>query len=85
MTHLFISTAEAKETFIDLVNQVAHNKERIILTRRGKEIAAIVPMEDLQLIQNSQDQSDLQAAIDSLQETREKGSLTLEELKKQIG
>jgi prevent-host-death family protein len=85
MTHLFITTAEAKETFFDLINQVSHDKERIILTRRGKEIAAIIPLEDLQLIENLQNKSDLQAAIDSLKETREQGSISLEELKKDIG
>jgi prevent-host-death family protein len=46
MTTTAINTADAKEQFVDLINRVAHNKERIVLTRRGKEIAAIIPVED---------------------------------------
>jgi prevent-host-death family protein len=84
MTTLHINTIEAKEQFTDLVNRVAHNKERIILTRRGKDIAAIVSIEDLKLIQTSQDKHDLREAIDSLKEARQSGTLTLEQLKDEV-
>ena len=67
MSVITINTADAKEQFNDLINHVAHDKERIILTRRGKEIAAIIPFEDLQLILGSQDKQDLHDAIDCRQ------------------
>ncbi len=51
MTTTSINTADAKEDFIELINRVAHNKERIILTRRDKEIAAIIPIEDLKSLE----------------------------------
>jgi prevent-host-death family protein len=84
MTYFSISTVDAKETLTDLVNQVFHNKERVILTRRGKEIAALVPIEDLELIQTSQNTSDLQEAIESLKEARAQGTITLEDLKNEV-
>lgn len=80
-----INTAEAKEQFTELVNRVAHNKEHIVLTRRGKEIAAIIPIEDLHLLFTSQNQHDLHEAIDALKEAREKGTLSLNQLKEKIG
>lgn len=83
--HITINTADAKEQFTDLVNQVAHNKERILLTRRGKEIAAIIPIEDLKLLLATQDKHDLREATESLKESREKGTLTLDELKDKVG
>ncbi len=80
-----INTADAKEQFVDLINRVAHNKERIILTRRGKEIAAIIPVEDLKLLLESQDKQDLREAIDALKEVRNTGALTLPQLKEDLG
>lgn len=84
MTIILMNTLEAKEQFADLINRVAHSKERIVLTRRGKEIAAIVPLEDLKTLQQSQDKSDLNAAIDALKEARNNGTVTIDQLKDDI-
>ncbi|OGT45030.1 MAG: prevent-host-death family protein [Gammaproteobacteria bacterium RIFCSPHIGHO2_12_FULL_41_20] len=80
-----ISTVDAAETFSDLINRVAHNKERILLTRRGKEIAAIVPLDDFHLLQELQNKRDLQEAIEALKEARHAGTLSLEQLKEEVG
>jgi prevent-host-death family protein len=80
-----ITTAEAQEQFSELINQVVHNKDHVILTRRGKEVAAIIPLEDLALLQDLQNKYDLQAALDALKEAREKGSISLEKVKEEIG
>jgi len=86
MTTSSINTADAREQFIDLVNRVAHNKEHIILTRRGKEIVALVPVEDLKLLSDSQDKYDLREAIDALKEARDSNNaLTLEQLREKLG
>jgi prevent-host-death family protein len=85
MTTSSISTIDAKEEFSELVHRVSHNKERIILIRRGKEVAAIIPLEDLFLLQESQNKSDLHDAVEALKEARNQGTVTLEELKTEIG
>lgn len=85
MTNSSMSTLEAKEQFIDLINRVAHNRERVILTRRGKEIAVIIPFEDLKLLQEAQDKEDLHEAIDALQEARMQGTYPIEKLKEETG
>ena len=46
-----ISTADARKNFADVVNTVAYGKEPIILTRRGQEVAALISIEELQLLQ----------------------------------
>ena len=58
---LFNATA-AREDFADILNQVAYAGERIILHRRGKNVAAIVTMADLQLLQELEDRMDNAAA-----------------------
>lgn len=80
-----MSTVDAKENFLDIINQVAHSKERVVITRRGKDIAVIIPIEDLQLLQNNQDKSDLAEATESLKEARKDGTITLDQLKNDIG
>ena len=85
MTVTILNTLEAKEQFADLVNRVAHSKDRVILTRRGKEIAAIIPIEDLVLLQESLDNQDLREAIEALKEARQVGTITLEKLKEDVG
>jgi prevent-host-death family protein len=80
-----INTADAKEEFSELINRVSHNKERIVLTRRDKEIAAIVPIEDLILLEATQNKADLEEAIEALKVSRREGTLTLDTLKKEIG
>ena len=80
-----ISTTDAKEQFSELVNRVTHHKEWVILTRRGKEVAALVPLEDLSLLQKSIDKIDLQEATEALKQARNQGTISLEELKEEIG
>jgi prevent-host-death family protein len=80
-----MTTVDAKENFTDLINHVSHSKERVILTRRGKDLVAIIPLEDLQFLDNTQDQHDLREAIDALKEAKNGGSITLEQLKDDLG
>lgn len=42
-----ITTVQARDNFFEVINRVAYGKERIIITRRGKGLAAILPIEDL--------------------------------------
>lgn len=85
MTTSAINTIDAKEEFSQLINRVSQNKERIILMRRGKEIAAIIPIEEFTQLQVAQNQADLNEALEALKEARKQGSLTLDELKTAIG
>lgn len=80
MTTGYMNTIEAKEDFADLISRVSHHKERVILTRRGKEVAAIIPIEDFALLQASQNKSDLEEATEALKEARDKGVITLNDL-----
>ena len=80
-----INTVDAKDQFAEIINQVAHNKERVILSRRGKDIAVIISMEDYKLLLTAQDKSDVRESMEALKEAREKGTHSLKELKEIIG
>jgi prevent-host-death family protein len=45
------SCAEAREHFEDLLDRAVKQKERVLLTRRGKPVAALVPISDVQFLE----------------------------------
>ncbi|MBN1471444.1 MAG: type II toxin-antitoxin system Phd/YefM family antitoxin [Syntrophaceae bacterium] len=63
-----ISTADARKNFSDIVNRASFGKETIILTRQGKEIAALVGMDELRLLQEIEDHIDIEDAIKAINE-----------------
>lgn len=38
------STVQARDQFSEVLNRAAFGKERVVLTRRGKPLVAIVPI-----------------------------------------
>lgn len=78
-----ITTAEARKNFADIVNKVAYGKEPIVLTRRGQEIAALVSMDELQLLRQIEDHIDIKDAKKALAEPGE--NISAEEVWKQLG
>ena len=44
-----VSVADVRSGLAEILNRVAYRKERMVITRHGKQLAAIVPIEDLEL------------------------------------
>lgn len=78
-----LSTMQARDRLSELVNQVAYGKERVTITRRGKRLAVLVPMEDAELIRAIEDKIDLDEARKALAEPGK--NITLEQLKEELG
>jgi len=78
-----VSTADARKNFADIVNKVAYGKEPIVLTRRGQDIAALVSIEELELLQQIEDHIDIEDAKQALAESGE--NIPAEEVWKQLG
>jgi prevent-host-death family protein len=77
-----LSATEAREKFSEVVNRVRYGRERILLGRHGNEQAAIVPVEDLRLIEQLEDALDLSAAREALRET---GTVSWKKLRAELG
>lgn len=77
-----ISASKARDEFSDALNRVAYKGERIVLRRRGKDVAVLVPIEDLKLLEEIEDRIDAEEAKKAL---REKGGLPWTKLKKELG
>jgi len=80
-----MSTVELRENLSEAVNRAAFGKERVVLTRRGRKLAGIVPYEDLQLLEALEDRKDIEDAKRALKEAAKKGTISLAELKKDLG
>ncbi|HLD84383.1 MAG TPA: type II toxin-antitoxin system Phd/YefM family antitoxin [Coxiellaceae bacterium] len=45
---LKMSTVEARENFSEMINKAAYGNQRVILTRRGKPLVAVVSLQELE-------------------------------------
>jgi prevent-host-death family protein len=78
-----ISTADARNEFADVINRASFGKERFVLTRRGKKLVAIVPVEDLELLEEMEDRMDVEAAKAALAESDER--VSYQDLRRELG
>lgn len=83
MTALTVS--KAREEFSAMVNRAAYAKERVMVERHGKAVAAMVPIEDVELLQALEDSMDLADTRAALAEAKKKGTKPLSVLKKELG
>ena len=87
MTRLNVS--KAREEFPEVLNRAAYGKERTIVSRRGKDLAAIIPIDDLRLLERlareEMDRVDIEDARAALAEAKEKGTIPLEQARKRLG
>lgn len=71
----------ARDDLAELVNRVAYTKERICLTRHGKDMACVISMEEARLLDLIEDRLDLSDALEAMKEMREQGSVSWDDLK----
>ncbi len=80
-----VSAGQARKDFSSILNRVAYGRERLILHRRGKDVAALVPVQDLALLEALEDRVDLDDARAALAEAREKGTIPWAKIKADLG
>jgi prevent-host-death family protein len=73
--------SEARESFSTTINRVAFAGERIVLTRHGRRVAAVVPIEDLELIEAMEDARDLDEVRAALVDPANRERIGWEKLK----
>ena len=78
-----IPSAQAREHFTDIVNAAAFVHKRVIITRSGKKLAAIVPIEDIEMLEALEDKFDTIEALEALKEGDE--TIPWEKIKEELG
>ena len=77
--------SEAREEFATIINKVAFGGERVRLTRHGKAVAAVVPIEDADFMEELEDEIDVELALEALADPENQVPIPWEEVKRQLG
>lgn len=80
-----VEATAARKGFSELLSRVHYGADRIVIDRRGKEIAALISVQDLHLLELIEDQIDIEAARKALSNPKNKVRLPLEKVKKKLG
>jgi prevent-host-death family protein len=67
------------------VNRAAYRQERVLLTRHGKPIAAIISTDDLELLEALEDKADLDAIDAALADPENAETIPWEQVKADLG
>jgi prevent-host-death family protein len=82
-----LNVVELRQSLAEILNRAEYQGERIIIHRRGKDVAAIVPLEDLKLlerlIEEVEDRLDVEAARVSMAESE--GRIPYAEVRRRLG
>ena len=78
-----MNASAVREEFSDALNRVAYGGERIVVERHGKEVAALIPVGDLEALRALEDRIDLEDAVEALKEPGP--NVTLAELRDELG
>ena len=78
-----ITTVQFRNDMAKTVNRVAFGKERIVLERHGDGVIALVPIEDMELLEELEDRIDIEEAKKVLKSRASK--VPLEKVKKAFG
>ena len=85
MTHL--DTSQACHEFTNTLERVVVGKERIVLQNHGQDVAVLVTIEDLSLLEELEDRADVKAAEAAEAEAAAKGETPIpwDEARQQLG
>jgi PHD/YefM family antitoxin component YafN of YafNO toxin-antitoxin module len=78
-----LSASQLREELATIINKVAFGRERIVLQRNHKDVAALVSMEDLALLQELEHRADLVEMKKAMEEPGP--NIPWEDAKKELG
>lgn len=80
-----LTTTEARKEFSAIVNRAAYGKERVVVHRRGKDLVAVVPVEDLFLLESLEDALDVEDVRKALADPANRKRIPWEKVKLELG
>ena len=80
-----VSAREARNNFSDTINRVQYGNERIKIQKYGKDVAAIVSLDDLQLLEELEDKLSKKAIKEAQAEQGDAPLDSLDDIKQELG
>jgi len=79
-----LATQKRQEPFSHSLARVVTKRERVVVHRRGKAVAALIPLEDLALLEELEDRLDVEEAERRLADPNEV-PIPYEQVRKELG
>lgn len=82
-----LDATKAGADFADVLRRVVRGKERVIIRKGKRPVAALVPMDDLRLLEELEDEHDLRVVRERLAEWERGGrkSIPIERVARRLG
>jgi len=84
-----LAASKARNDFAEVLNRVAYRGERIVLHRRGKNVAVLIPVEEYEflerLVEEAEDREDREAIREARKEIARGETIPWEQVKKDLG
>ena len=80
-----LTTTAARKDFANVVDAAYARSEALVLTRNGKNVAAVVPMADLEALETLEDKLDLEAVDAALGDPENTETISWEDVKGRLG
>lgn len=78
------SLSDARAHLMDIANEVAYAGSRVVITRKGRKLVAIVSIEDLETLEAIEDRIDLDDARKALADVNKNGTISWESIKRKL-
>lgn len=82
MTRMGVS--DARDHLSEVVDRARYTQERVVLTKRGREVGAIISIDDLNLLEMLEDQLDIKEARQALEESQGE-RISYDQVRKKLG
>ena len=82
MTRMGVS--DARGHLSEVVDRTRYTHERVVLTKRGRDVGAIISIDDLKLLEMLEDQLDIKAARQTLEESQGE-RISYDEIREKLG
>ncbi len=79
-----IGVSDARDHLSEIVDRARYTQERVVLTKRGREVGAIISIDDLKLLEMLEDQLDIKAARQALEESQGE-RISYDDIRKNLG
>ena len=80
-----LNASRARKDFAATIRRIAAKKNRVVIQRAGKDVVAMIPVEDLALLEELEDYLDVQAARRALADPKNRERIPWEKVKAGLG
>lgn len=82
-----LTAEEARDRFDEILKRAADDEDRVVVTRGGKPVAAVVPIADLEFLEAIEDHLDAEEYRRAKEEFEQSGepAIPLEEVVRRLG